>query len=229
MGAITAEVVDTGEKRDTSGRRVSNAERRREMVEAYRGSGLTMAAFARHQRINYATFAGWVAKATPGKLGEGADQVCGGGVASGCAGRIDSRCGWRMAPWCAAAEWTKSRRWSEPCAPDMLAFPAGVRIYVAVRPVDMRKSFNGLWAAVSEKIQKWRAVRVHQRGAHATEAAVLGWHGCVGLGETTGEGAVLLAAVSDNRQKIALAPEALAMLVSGVDLKQGTLKPWYER
>ncbi len=37
------------------------------------------------------------------------------------------------------------------------------------------------------------------------------------------------AAASDSRQKIALAPEALAMLVSGVDLKQGTLKPWYER
>jgi transposase-like protein len=68
MGAITAEVVDTGEKRDMSGRRVSNAERRREMVEAYRGSGLTMAAFARRERINYATFAGWVAKAAHGKV-----------------------------------------------------------------------------------------------------------------------------------------------------------------
>ncbi len=67
MGAITTEVVDTGEKRDTSGRRVSNAERRREMVEAYRQSGLTMAAFARRERINYATFAGWVAKAGAGE------------------------------------------------------------------------------------------------------------------------------------------------------------------
>ena len=36
-------------------------------------------------------------------------------------------------------------------------------------------------------------------------------------------------AVTDERAKIALAPEALAMLVSGVDLKQGTLLPWYER
>jgi hypothetical protein len=30
----------------------------------------------------------------------------------------------------------------------MLAFPAAIRIFLAVRPVDMRKSFNGLWAAV---------------------------------------------------------------------------------
>lgn len=36
-------------------------------------------------------------------------------------------------------------------------------------------------------------------------------------------------AAADPRTKLALAPEALAMLLSGVDLKQGTLKPWYER
>ena len=36
----------------------------------------------------------------------------------------------------------------------MLAFPAAIRIYVAVRPVDMRKSFNGLWSAVSELLQE---------------------------------------------------------------------------
>ena len=64
MGAITAELVDTGEKRDTRGRRVTPPERRTEMVAAYRASGGTMAAFARRERIKYATFAGWVAKAT---------------------------------------------------------------------------------------------------------------------------------------------------------------------
>jgi transposase len=29
--------------------------------------------------------------------------------------------------------------------------------------------------------------------------------------------------------KLALAPEALALLVSGIELKQGSLKAWYER
>ena len=60
MGAITTEIVDTGEKRDARGRRVTPMERRSQMVQAYRA---TMAAFARRERINYATFAGWVAKA----------------------------------------------------------------------------------------------------------------------------------------------------------------------
>lgn len=60
MGAITAEVVDTGEKRDARGRRVTPSERRLQVVDAFRASGLTMAAFARRERLKYATFAGWM-------------------------------------------------------------------------------------------------------------------------------------------------------------------------
>jgi hypothetical protein len=63
MGAITAELVETGEKRDARGRRVTPQHRRTQCVQAHRESGLTMAAFARREKINYATFAGWVAKA----------------------------------------------------------------------------------------------------------------------------------------------------------------------
>lgn len=62
MGAITAELVDTGEKRDTRGRRVTPLARRAQVVEIYRDSGLTMAAFARREGIRYSTLAGWVAK-----------------------------------------------------------------------------------------------------------------------------------------------------------------------
>ncbi len=68
MGAITTEVVDTGEKRDARGRRMTPAERRAQAVQGYRASGMTMAAFARRERINYATFAGWVAKADRGAV-----------------------------------------------------------------------------------------------------------------------------------------------------------------
>ena len=63
MGAITAELVETGEKRDSRGRRVTPGARRAQLVEAYGKSGLTMAEFARREQLNYATFAGWVAKA----------------------------------------------------------------------------------------------------------------------------------------------------------------------
>jgi len=59
----TAELIDTGERRDRRGRRISNRERRAEAVEAWRESGLTMAAFSRREGIEYSTFAGWVLKA----------------------------------------------------------------------------------------------------------------------------------------------------------------------
>jgi hypothetical protein len=69
MGAITAELVDSGETRDRRGRRITRAQRRAELVTEFNSSGLTMAAFARREGIKYATFAGWVAaqRAEPAK------------------------------------------------------------------------------------------------------------------------------------------------------------------
>ena len=62
MGAITTELVETGEKRDKRGRRVTPAARRAHLVQAYRESGATMAEFARREGVNYTTLAGWVKK-----------------------------------------------------------------------------------------------------------------------------------------------------------------------
>ena len=41
------------------------AARRAELVRAYHSSGMTLAAFARRERLSYSTFAGWVAAITP--------------------------------------------------------------------------------------------------------------------------------------------------------------------
>lgn len=60
MGAIAAEVVDTGEKHDSRGRRIVAATQRRRLMEAFRSSGVTMAQFARREGVNYSTMAGWV-------------------------------------------------------------------------------------------------------------------------------------------------------------------------
>ena len=63
METIVAEVVDTGEKRDGRGRRITAARRLTELVKAYYASGMTMAAFARSEGVKYPTFAHWVMKA----------------------------------------------------------------------------------------------------------------------------------------------------------------------
>jgi len=115
----------------------------------------------------------------------------------------------------------------------MLPFPAAIRIYVAVQPVDMRKSFNGLWAAVCEQLQedpKSGAVFCFINGERS-RLKLLYWDGTGVwvLAKRLERGRFSWPAATDGRKKLALAPEALALLVGGVELKHGSLKPWYER
>lgn len=115
----------------------------------------------------------------------------------------------------------------------MLAFPAAIRIFVAVAPVDMRKSFNGLWSAVSDQLHEDpRSGAVFAFiNRERTRLKLLYWDGTGVwvLAKRLEKGRFSWPAASDDRIKLALAPEALALLVGGVELKHGSLKPWYER
>ena len=57
---LTTELVETGEKRDRIGRKITPGPRRAELVAAWQGSGLTQAEFARREGIIYSSFAAWV-------------------------------------------------------------------------------------------------------------------------------------------------------------------------
>ena len=115
----------------------------------------------------------------------------------------------------------------------MLAFPAAIRIFVAVVPVDMRKSFNGLWAAAQEQLQE-----DPKNGAvfafinkERTRLKLLYWDGTGVwvLAKRLEQGRFSWPQPSQAGAKLSLAPEALALLVGGIDLKGATLKAWYER
>jgi len=69
MVTNTTELIETGEKRDRLGRRITPAARRAELVAAWRGSGLTQAEFARREGVIYSSFAAWVqaARSAPAK------------------------------------------------------------------------------------------------------------------------------------------------------------------
>ena len=70
MGAVTTtEIVDVGGKRTQRGHCVLPGAERARLIAAYHASGMTMAAFARHESIKYSTFAGWVAKAARRSVG----------------------------------------------------------------------------------------------------------------------------------------------------------------
>jgi transposase-like protein len=62
MGAIVAEVIDTG-KRDARGRRRVPPAQRLDYVQSYRESGLSKTAFAKREGLRYSTFCHWVQKA----------------------------------------------------------------------------------------------------------------------------------------------------------------------
>jgi hypothetical protein len=61
---VSAELVHRGEQRDRVGRQRMPAERRQQLVEAFREGGLTRSGFARREGIRYTTFCTWVQKET---------------------------------------------------------------------------------------------------------------------------------------------------------------------
>jgi transposase len=115
----------------------------------------------------------------------------------------------------------------------MLAFPGGIRIYVAVQPVDMRKQYDGLWAAAQQQLHedpKSGAVFCFIN-KERTRLKLLYWDGTGVwvLAKRLEQGRFSWPAPAQAKRKLALAPEALALLVGGVELKDGCRKAWYER
>ena len=116
----------------------------------------------------------------------------------------------------------------------MLSFTGSLKIYVAVEPCDMRKSFEGLSALTTTALHqdvRSGALFVFSNRRH-TRLKILYWDG-TGLwvmtkrlekGTFSWPGSVESKAV-----KLRLSPEALAMLTDGVELRGAKLRPWYER
>ncbi len=117
----------------------------------------------------------------------------------------------------------------------MLSFTGSLKIYLALEPCDMRKSFNGLQALVSERLQadplsgalfvfinkrhnRLKILYYDRTGlwvlAKRLERGTFTWPKPV-----EGQGT----------RKLKLAPEALAMLTDGIDLRDGVSRPWYQR
>ena len=114
----------------------------------------------------------------------------------------------------------------------MLTFPTALKIYLAIEPVDMRKQFNGLWMLATDRLRE-----DPREGAafifinkDRDRLKILYWDG-------TGpwifakrlEKGRFTWPVGSDATKLSLAPEALAMLLAGIDLKDGCRKAWYER
>jgi transposase len=116
----------------------------------------------------------------------------------------------------------------------MLSFTGSLKVFLAVAPCDLRKSFNGLHALVTEQLgedPRTGALFVFTNRRH-TRLKILLFDGTglwVCLKRLEQGTFSWPPAVESGSAKLRLTPEALALLTDGVDLRGGKLRPWYER
>jgi transposase len=116
----------------------------------------------------------------------------------------------------------------------MLNFTGSLKVFVALEPCDLRMSFNGLHGLVRERLREdplQGALFVFSNRSH-TRLKILYWDG-TGMWvliKRLERGTFSWPKPSESGAvKLRLAPEALALLTDGVDLRGGRLRAWYER
>ena len=113
----------------------------------------------------------------------------------------------------------------------MLSFTGSLKIYVAVEPCDLRKSFEGLSGLATTVLQqdiRGGSLFVFSNRTR-NRLKILYWDG-TGLwvmAKRLEEGT--FSWPQGEQKVIRLRPEALAMLTDGVDLRGTKMRPWYDR
>ena len=115
----------------------------------------------------------------------------------------------------------------------MFGLSNSIRVFLTVEPVDLRQSFNGLHGVVLDRLNKdpcSGALFVFTNRRH-NRIKTLYWDGTgiwVAI-KRLEKGCFSWPKGVGADKKLNFAPEALALLLGGVDLKQGSLKPWHQR
>ena len=116
----------------------------------------------------------------------------------------------------------------------MLNFTGAMKVYLAVEPADMRKSFIGLWALTVNVLKEdpSSGALFAFTNKRRNRVKILYWDG-TGLWVMTKrleQGTFAWPkGVDVENGSLSLRPEALALLLDGVDLRRGSLRPWYQR
>jgi transposase len=115
----------------------------------------------------------------------------------------------------------------------MLSFHAQLKVFVATAPCDLRMSFNGLWAAASQRLgedPKSGALFVFgNRRRNRIKLLYFDGTGVCVLAKRLEEGTFHWPqSAAEPNGKIRLAPQALQLLLDGVELKAGGRRAWHE-
>lgn len=116
----------------------------------------------------------------------------------------------------------------------MLSFPGTLKVYLATGPTDLRKSFSGLWSlAVNEmKEDPQNGALYVFANRRRTRIKILYFDGTGVwvMAKRLEQGTFFWPRGVDVKNgKLPLSAEALALLLDGVDLRRGSLRPWYQR
>ena len=116
----------------------------------------------------------------------------------------------------------------------MLSFTGGLKVFVALEPVDLRKGYSGLEGLVSERLGedlRQGALFVFTNRRH-TRLKILYWDGSGlwVLSKRLERGTFAWPKPGKGSGgKRPLRAEALSMLMDGIDLRGAKMRPWYER
>lgn len=117
----------------------------------------------------------------------------------------------------------------------MLSFTGSLKIFLALEPCDMRKSFNGLHALVAERLKEdplGGALFVFtNKPRNRLKIFYFDGSGIWILAKRLEKGSFSWPKITSGEEprKLKLAPEAFAMLTDGIDLRDGARRAWYER
>jgi transposase len=115
----------------------------------------------------------------------------------------------------------------------MLNFPGSLKVFVAAEPCDMRRSFNGLHDAVCHRLKEDpRSGAVFAfTNKRRNLLKILYWDG-TGLwilAKRLEKGTYSWPLPADAEGgKLRLSATALALLLDGIDMRDGCRRPWYQ-
>jgi len=116
----------------------------------------------------------------------------------------------------------------------MLSLTGNLKIYLALEPCDMRKSFNGLYGVVTDKLrlEPKRGALFAFTNKRRNRLKLLYWDG-TGLwvmAKRLEKGTFCWPKSSAEGQpsKVILTPEAFGLLTDGIDMRDGCRRAWYE-
>lgn len=115
----------------------------------------------------------------------------------------------------------------------MLSFHSHLKVFVATAACDLRMNFNGLWAAATEKLgedPKSGALFVFgNRRRNRIKILYFDGTGVVVLAKRLEEGTFHWPqSAGEPGAKLRLSPQALQLLLDGVELKAAGRRAWYE-